>query len=133
METLRVQVNFQSQRDAELGNTGGTVVAHMTGNEAFSDLAPDVGMVQAAHVAYIQSLAAGPNPGAMANAIKAECRKALETSLHDLGVKINLKAKGNQPMLTTTGYPLVAFKGRKGRKDVEVTVGVRSAALVFKA
>ena len=114
METVRVQIDFSGQRDADLGATGQAILAHMAGNENFPDLAPDVAMVQAAHVSYIQALAAGgPKAGSLANAIKNDARKALELALHDLGYEINRQARGNLAQLESTGYPPVRFSGRK--------------------
>src|SRR4051794_18265458 len=95
METLRVQVNFSGQRDADLGTIGQTIVNHMTDNQSFRNLAADVALLQAAHIAYMQALGAAPKAGALARAIKDDRRRELEIALHDLGVKINLMAKGN--------------------------------------
>ena len=134
METVRVQIDFSPQRDAELGASGGAILARMTGNDAFTDLADDVAMVQEAHVSYIQALAAGgPKAGALANAIKNDCRKALELALHDLGMKINRKANGSLVLLESTGYPLVRFAGRKGKKDIDLAVGTGRIAVTLKA
>lgn len=132
MEQLRVQIYFSGERDAELGATGGTIIAHMAGNAHFTELAPDVTKLQTAHVAYIKSLEPGPRAGSLAKAVKDECRKALEAHLHDLGQLINFKAKGNQPVLESTGYPLVSIRGgSRRRKGIRLESGANKVAVSF--
>ena len=151
MKKLQVKTNFSQLRKADLEITAQSIVAHMTGNEHFSALAPEVADVQAAHVAYAQALAASYNSGTAATAAKDARRKELEHALKVLGVKINLMAAGNRELLETTAFPLndttarqrlsneplekiagLDFEVRRGTGSVKVSVDELRGAVAYK-
>lgn len=125
MKKVQVQIDFKGLRDADLGNRGAAVVTSMTGNPHFPELAAELALVQAAHVSFAQAMADAAGGGKALTARKEESRLALEAALHDLGIRINLKAKGNAAVLETTGFPLVGGTARRSAaaKDLPVMVG----------
>lgn len=122
MKKLQAKVNFSRLANGKLETEGQSIVVHMTGNEHFPELAADVALVQAAHVTYARALADAADGGKLARAKKDEAKAALSKALHDLGVKINLKAAGNEPVLVSTGYRLGTV-GAGGRRYADRETG----------
>lgn len=110
MKKRKVITSYARFRDEQLRTIGGTAVTAMKGNPVFTSLDADVLATETALTAYTEALDTAPTGGAYEHTLKAQCREALEKALHQLAVKVNLLADGDEATLNQSGLPLVRIQ-----------------------
>ena len=102
----RIKIGFSTFTDAALLVEAAQIITSMTGNSYFPNPVPPLSEVQEAYDAYNAAMAA--TPGKDATMTKNKTRAGLEQVLRELGLYIQLNSKGDEAILSSTGYKLAS-------------------------
>ncbi len=129
IDMFKVLINFttNSYSDAELLVKAFDVIKGVSNNSNFPTPSPTVDEVEAARVAYRDSLAASNSGDHQAVADKNEKRKVLEDLLHDLGMYVNQIGKGDEKILLSSGFDLSKKAEAAGPLDAPENLQVHPA------
>lgn len=116
MQKRKVITSYTKFRDEMIRNIGGTAVTTMQGNPVFSSLEADIQATGTALTAYTGALAVAPTGGPYEHTLKNQCRAAVEKALHQLAVKVNLLADGDEAILTQSGLPLARVQNAAAKR-----------------
>ena len=108
MNTTKAVINFANYADGKLAPVAQLIHDQMTLNAGmFTNPNPPIDMatLQTKIATYNTTLAAKGNRGKTDMMAFAAARSALEEALHELGMYVNLKAKGDPDIVAKSGFP----------------------------
>ncbi len=115
----------QKYKDAELSVKAATVLEKMTNNDHFSDIQPKLDELKARLKSYDTALAETLQGGRLQTAIKRECRRNLEMSLQEVATYVQLTSKGDEVVISSSGFDMHKKAAKVGTidqpKDVRIT------------
>ena len=103
----KLKLDFSKFTDSHMLTKASQVLQDMTGNPHFPTPVPPLADLQAAVTAYSVALVNATDRGRLFVAEKNAARKALETLLAELGMYVMYVAKGDDVVLTSSGFDLV--------------------------
>jgi len=106
MGTAKVSTNFSSNSytDTELGVTGTNIMDKMTDNHYFTTPTPPLADVTATITSYYAALAKAEKGSSEDRVIKNSWRAKLESQLRDLGLYVQLTSKGDEVIISSSGF-----------------------------
>jgi hypothetical protein len=103
----KIRTNVSNYTDAALLVKASYIVTSLTNNPHFVNPVPPLTSVQTAIDAFDEALTNG-KPGKEGTIIKRDCRATLETLLGDLALFVQLSSKGDEAILSTSGFDLAS-------------------------
>ncbi len=112
----KLKLNFRGFTDSDMLTKARQILHDMTGNPHFPTPVPPLANLQAAVDAYSEALVNATDRGRLFVAEKNAARQALETLLAELGMYVMYVAKGDDVVLTSSGFDLA-----KPRENTTIT------------
>lgn len=103
----RIKTGFSNFTDAGLLIEASRIIASMTGNPHFAGPVPPLSEVKDAYEAFDTVMSAMYNGNKDARMFKNKTRAALERLLGELALYVQLRSKGDEIILQSSGYELV--------------------------
>ncbi|PRD53916.1 hypothetical protein [Sphingobacterium gobiense] len=124
MSYVRALGSFGNHKDSKMMVEAEVILTSMSGNPNFPDPIPSLVEVENAYDEYLAHLTrADWTHGRVDRALKRESKVKLAGLLSDLAAYVNYVAKGDLPVLYTSGFPI--FTGRKKGISPAVIIGCR--------
>lgn len=124
MNYIRALAGFGHHKDSKLLVEADIILNAMNGNPRFSDPMPSLAEVENAYNKYVEHLArANWTRGRVDRELKRESKAKLSQLLGELAAYVNYVAKGELPILYSSGFPV--FTGRKKGTVPEASTGGR--------
>lgn len=103
----RIKTGFTTFSDHGLLMEAGRIIASMTGNPHFADPVPPLSEVKDAYETFDIAMSAMGNGNKEARMVKNKTRAKLERLLGELAMYVQLRSKGDEIILQSSGYELV--------------------------
>lgn len=103
----RIKTGFSTFSNAGLLIEAARIITSMTGNAHFTDPVPPLSEVKDAYEAFDTAMSAMGNGNKNAKMVKNKTRAKLDRLLGELALYVQLRSKGEELILQSSGYELV--------------------------